>query len=512
MTGRKYIVDIRRHRGLNSSYAVELVGRFCSGSPGAVVEWLVRPDQAHLIPPDHIIGQADPLDHSWTTRICERLVQLSATQNGGTGTPVWVLSYDNLLLAQAQKLNTEKQHITSVHLGELYKMNVPSLDRFPERRSLPRTFRNGSSRVTRDHFRPDCASATSSLSMEEAIALVKRILRDGGYTSSEHALPQKELRPRMSGVDSRAARQPGHPASENLIADLVDGGLQEGWLKRFRGVPGRTGTELIYLNEEVAASSGVAGSTASEATQLVGSQQNAGPAVATSAAVDSTRGIVVDRQPVAIVEQTMAVSLSQMPKRQNRATKFEAALSKSRIGAIPETRELLFDAVEGIVSDLDGELVLVTELFSRAVKRAQEKAAEAGYTSEKNWPTAERCIRRLMLWAGVLIGEEEEPIADKIGSNSRRLVKLAPDFRRKCEAYLMEHIIEKLGDIKYDDDPYYLGLTLFRRGKERAVAPEELKDKADVILVYLEENGRIEMDTDRVVRIKSGSKMFAIAK
>jgi hypothetical protein len=75
----------------------------------------------------------------------------------------------------------------------------------------------------------------------------------------------------------------------------------------------------------------------------------------------------------------------------------------------------------------------------------------------------------------------------------------------------MEHIVEKMVNIKYDDDPYYLGLTLFRRGKERAVPPEELTDKADAILVYLEENGRIEMDADRVVRVKSGSKMFAIA-
>jgi hypothetical protein len=76
---------------------------------------------------------------------------------------------------------------------------------------------------------------------------------------------------------------------------------------------------------------------------------------------------------------------------------------------------------------------------------------------------------------------------------------------------LVEHIISGSGGIKYDDDPYYIGLTLYRRGREKAVSPEDLKAKADAILAYLEESGRIEMGEDRMIRTKTPRKIFAVA-
>jgi hypothetical protein len=297
-------------------------------------------------------------------------------------------------------------------------------------------------------------------------------------------------------------------ASENLIADLVDRGLQEGWLRRFRGVNGKTGTEMIYLIEKSSTAPDAPRSQPGlcEGVGVLVEGETAAPVLPTPTA--SSAEAVDTRQ----ASTTTAAGLPRsLPKHKNRATEFEAVLSKSRIGAIPETRELLFDAIEAIASELNGNPVLVTELFSRAVKRAQEVAQHTCYKSERNWPTAERCVRRLMLWASVLTGDDGNPVADKIGSNSRRFVGLVPDFRRICEAYLVEHIIQGMGAINYDDDPYYLGLTLYRRGKERAVPPEELKDRADAILLYLQENGRIEMDNERAVRIKAARKVHAIA-
>ncbi len=88
---------------------------------------------------------------------------------------------------------------------------------------------------------------------------------------------------------------------------------------------------------------------------------------------------------------------------------------------------------------------------------------------------------------------------------------LAPDFRRICEAFLVLHIIEKTGGISFDDHPYYLGLTLYRRGRARAVSVEELKAKADAILLYLVEKGSIEMDSERTIRVKTQSKVRSIA-
>src|SRR2546425_6507437 len=78
------------------------------------------------------------------------------------------------------------------------------------------------------------------LTVEEAEQLAKQVLRSGGYLSSEIALPQKDLRPKMTALDPRAARRFGDLASEMLITTLVDAGLQQGWLKRFRRVLGRS--------------------------------------------------------------------------------------------------------------------------------------------------------------------------------------------------------------------------------------------------------------------------------
>jgi hypothetical protein len=108
-----------------------------------------------------------------------------------------------------------------------------------------------------------------------------------------------------------------------------------------------------------------------------------------------------------------------------------------------------------------------------------------------------------MQWSGVLMGEDGQAISDRIGSNAKKVVRLEPDYRCRCEAFLIEHIIEKSGGVNYDDETYYLGLTIFRRGKEKAVSAEELKAKADEILQHLEQQNRILLDADRMLRIKS---------
>jgi len=169
---------------------------------------------------------------------------------------------------------------------------------------------------------------------------------------------------------------------------------------------------------------------------------------------------------------------------------------------MPESREKLLEAVAAIITDNKGSALPLLELFRRAVALAQQASDRDGYLVEKHWPVVQLCIRRLMLWAGVLLDEKSEPILDKIGSNAKEVAALAPDFRRLCEAYLVEHIIEKAGGVNYDDDTYYLGLTVYRRGIERAVPADELKAKADSILAYLEDAGRIFLDEQRTLRVK----------
>jgi hypothetical protein len=465
----RIIADIRRHHG-DSRRIISLVGSFASDQ-GADVEWLVRPDQAHLVPPGHIIGGADRYDVSWSTQIRERLKQHAQNDPGGS---FWVFSYDAVVRAEAESLKSANVQVTVRSPAEL----IAQASRQRRAYQLDPTARAFQSR-------------DGNLTHEEAVELAKSALCRGSHFGPETALNQPSLRLRMAQLDSRANKRMGDRASEALITDVVGTGIREGWLTRFHRVPGKSGTEAVYLSEppEPASHSRTA-ETAPAATP--------NPSLDVPIRIDASKEI---GEPLFSPE---ASSQATLPKKHaNRATTFEQELSRARIGSMPESREFVLDAVETALHGNGGAPRNLVALFTTAAGLVQEKATGDGFSSEKNWPIALKCVQRLMLRAGVLVDDQGKSISDQIGSASRRVVSLAPDFRRKCEAFLAEHILSRLGGISYDDDLYYLGLTLYRRGRERAVPPEDLTAKADELLTLMHADGRIEMGTDRIIRVKT---------
>jgi hypothetical protein len=257
-----------------------------------------------------------------------------------------------------------------------------------------------------------------------------------------------------------------------MITSIVTIGRREGWLNRFRRVEGQSGTEVVYF---------------AEAVEVVPAPTRDAPKV--------DLGI----HGVEKVPDSQRAGPSGPKKHPNRATPFEQELSKLRIGSMPETRVLVMDAVASTLNECP-EKPMLAALFAKATARAKTEAAHNGYVTERNWPIAIKCIQRLMLWAGVILDEQGNPVRDRIGSASSRVFDLAPDFRRKCEAYIAREVISRLGGISFDDDLYYLGLVLYRRGKEKAVASEDLKAKTDELLAFMQGNGDIEMGDDRIIR------------
>jgi hypothetical protein len=83
-------------------------------------------------------------------------------------------------------------------------------------------------------------------------------------------------------------------------------------------------------------------------------------------------------------------------KHPNRSTGFEEELSKLRIGSMPETREMVSDAVETALASFGQEKPTLAALFASAAHTAQDAATVRGYNTEKNWPIAVKCIQRLM--------------------------------------------------------------------------------------------------------------------
>jgi hypothetical protein len=142
---------------------------------------------------------------------------MNLSQSDGDGS-LWLLSYDNSVLLAAP------EGVQARHLAELIK--DPSI------RSFPSSELNGHS--------SNSIPTYESLTLEDAIAVAKRVLEKGGHLSKETALAQKDLRPRMMAQDRRAVKKPGDAASESMITAIVTNGVKDGWLEAFKRVPGKS--------------------------------------------------------------------------------------------------------------------------------------------------------------------------------------------------------------------------------------------------------------------------------
>lgn len=463
MTNARLVADLRRHRG-DANWIIELINSFASQKE-LTVGWLVRPDQESLVNQDQLFGVAGPTDDTWSEKINGHFATI--TQNGSTG-PFWVLTYDTNL----------RFWLIGLKIDQMMVLSPAQLIAEDSRRRRQQSIQELRARVVSP------SKEQQSITTDEGIELAKKVLRRGGHSSEHTAMNQAHLRAKMAELDPRARRNPNDPESDALITNLVDAGLQEGWLKRFRRVQSRTGTEALYLTEQIP-------------LQIAAPVSIAEPESRPAEVSAPVSGIIT--QPGV---ELLAGVQEKRKKHPNRASDFEAALSNLQIGGMPQSRELLLDAVESLLADAtaSGNLTVV-KLFSCALKSAQAEAEVDGFIAEKNWPIAMKCTHRMMLRAGVLVGEEEKPIVDQIGYTSRRVLSLTPEFRKRCEAYLVEQIIARCGGVNYDDELYYLGLVLYRRGAGNAVTPEDLKMKADELLAFMLAEGQISMGPDRIIRL-----------
>jgi hypothetical protein len=442
MSANRVIVDLRRHHG-GVPQIVRLVMQYVAGLGGATVEWLLRVDQNLQIPSGNRLGLGEASENKWGESICQHMLDLRKAQ--ATEERFWVLSFDNALLSKVRAVTDQGLTVTAVYLGSLISGRGRTVIARNERFNLS-------------------TDPLPELTVDEACVMVKTLLLGGKHTSLENAFSQKELRPRLVQLDRRAAKRAGNLVSEYLISSVVAKGQSEGWLASERTQPGRSGTEVIYLTPH----------------QL--------------------NGVSVTPAPILIPSQLVPTTADSEAPRQLRANEFEGFLAAQRIGSIPRTRDLLFDAMENIVTKPGYEPLLLIDLLDVSLAGAKERAEELSYTQEKNWDIAGRCVLRLMCRAGVLVTKLDKVIEDRIGRDSHRVASLAPEFRLDCEAYLANEIIKITPRFHYDDDTYYLGITIYRQGSSGKLSPSELKEKADALLTHLEQSGMIEMDSDHLIR------------
>ena len=490
-----FLIDIRRHRG-DSNFIIGLINRFMADLPVVAVEWLVRTDQAVLVPREFIFGQADSNDPSWAAGIATRIRHLS--QSGPEGLEFMVLSYDGYLLNAAERLSySDNLRVKTKHLGDLMKNSwtlqqtggpVQGVPGMP----APSAFANGDRRAGSP------PSGASRITLDEAVDLMKSILRRGEYLHRGRAIPQKDVRVYMTAMDPRTAKIPGDFESESLIRNIVTRGQREGWLVRFDRIAGKSGSEMLYLVEDQAAP----GIPIPQPQHPVVEAEAPKPAVveAVSQSIDVKQPVVEATvseakadAPIPMVETPKKSAKENLPER---TALMEGEIQDEKIGSLSETREYFLDAIESILKDKGDEVLVVSHLFSRAENMAKKRASETGYVAEQKWGIARRCIQRLAVRSGALLterGSEQVPIFEGLGDESAPVCDVSPDFRMVCFGYMAETIIRRLGKIHFKDDYFYLGMALFRRGKMNMVDSESLRIEADKVLAYLLNKGRIEL-------------------
>jgi hypothetical protein len=158
-------------------------------------------------------------------------------------------------------------------------------------------------------------------------------------------------------------------------------------------------------------------------------------------------------------------------------------------------RDLLFQAIQSTLSDT-GPLIL-TRLTREGANRARQEAENVGYEFT-NSETVSKAVVRSMLFAGVLLGKEGDPIPPGIAAWGTEVAALEAEFEDITEAYLLEFLIRKLGDVTTRDHTP-LAHALFRQF-DRSVPIEDLKDRVLVLLARLADRVVLREDGGYAVR------------
>lgn len=191
----------------------------------------------------------------------------------------------------------------------------------------------------------------------------------------------------------------------------------------------------------------------------------------------------------------------QIGVRPARSARMIACLRDSMLYSEKRARDMLFDAVEQI---LPARAVppTVSRLAREAAIRSRSAGIAASYDFSK-WEPASNAVVSAMLNAGVLIGLNATPIAPGLTAQAMPVFSVADSFRDRTEAYLIEFLIAKLGDVGVRDHKA-LTHALFRQF-DPAISMEDLEDRAVLLLATLE--NRVSLREDGIYAIRTDRRL-----
>jgi hypothetical protein len=156
------------------------------------------------------------------------------------------------------------------------------------------------------------------------------------------------------------------------------------------------------------------------------------------------------------------------------------ALRKDWLYSEKRPRDLLFTAIERLIRERPP--MMVSQLGREAALLARHLSAEAGFAFE-NWDAAARAVIKTLLMAGALHSPDGHAIEFNIAAHAALVGGLADNYRDAAEAFLLQFLIGRLGDVTTRDHTA-LAHALFRQFDAR-VPIEELEDRVVILLARL---------------------------
>jgi hypothetical protein len=182
------------------------------------------------------------------------------------------------------------------------------------------------------------------------------------------------------------------------------------------------------------------------------------------------------------------------PVRFSRSSQMVHCLRSEHLYSEKRARDLLFTAIEGVLSDRSDTALIVARLTREATSRARLDAEHGGFDFS-NWTMAGRAVTNALLSSGSLLNPDGCPIAPGVAANAAVLGRLRADFRDHSEAYLLEFLLRRLGDVTLRDHTA-LAHALFRQF-DPSIPMHDFEDRVAILAARLA--GRIGLDGERYV-------------
>jgi hypothetical protein len=188
------------------------------------------------------------------------------------------------------------------------------------------------------------------------------------------------------------------------------------------------------------------------------------------------------------------------PQHSARSSQMVRCLCEGFIYCQKRARDLLFTATESIVNTSDNTSmpVIVAKLTRQAAISARQAAQLAGYEFS-NWDVASKALINAMIQAGVLLTNDGAPVPVGVTARASEVVGLREEYRDRTEAYMIEFLIRKLGDVTTRDHKA-LAHALFRQF-DPSVSMDDFEDRVVVLLARLAD--RVTLDENGVYAIVS---------